>query len=84
MRYKNSKYSFNCNKEIKEEFKLYCKISGVSPSEILQAVMIEFNDNARRISNMQDITELRALLQEKMDLANNEIQQAVDHSALEE
>lgn len=79
MRFKNAKYSFCCNKDVREEFKMYCKISGISPSDILQAVMIEFNENAKKISNMKDISEVRGLLQEKMDYVTDELQKAEEH-----
>ena len=70
---KNDKYTFRCNGELKEKFKILCKIGNVSPSDVLQNVMIEFCDNAERIMNMQDITELRQLFIDKMNIADNEI-----------
>ena len=83
MRFKNAKYTFVCNREVREEFKALCKVCGLSPSDMLQEVMIEFNENAKKISNMHDISEVRALLQEKMDYASNEIQQIDEHRTVE-
>lgn len=78
MRYKDNKYSFCCNKELKEEFKTYCKICGVSPSDVLGDVMKEFVDNAKRIMEMKDVTELRQLFMDKMNTANEEIKKFKD------
>ena len=80
MRFKNAKYTFACNEDIREEFKMLCKISNMSPSEILQGAMLEFNDNIKRISSMQDISEVRALLQEKMEVVDKEMQEIEQHS----
>ena len=71
---KDSNYTFRCNEVVKEEFKALCRVGKVSPSDVLQAVMIEFNENTKRIANMKDVGEIRALLQEKMNYVSNEIQ----------
>ena len=71
---KDSNYTFRCNEVVKEEFKALCRVGKVSPSDVLQAVMIEFNENTKRIANMKDVGEIRALLQEKMNYVSNETQ----------
>lgn len=72
---KKDRYAIRCNREVKREFMALCRVVGVSPSDVLQSVMIEFNENTKRIANMKDITEIQALLQEKMDYASDKIQQ---------
>lgn len=76
MENKNSNYTFRCNEVLKERFKMLCKISKVSPSDVLQEVMLEFCDNAERIMQMKDVTELRQLFIDKMDIADKEIRKA--------
>lgn len=84
MRFKNAKYTFVCNREVREEFKALCKLCGLSPSDMLQEVMIEFNENTKKIAKMKDVSEVRSLLQEKMDFASNEIQYFEEHRNIEE
>lgn len=83
MRFKNAKYTFVCNRDVREEFKALCRVCGLSPSDMLQEVMIEFNENAKRIAQMKDVSEVRALLQEKVDYASNEVQQIEEHRTSE-
>lgn len=80
---RNSNYTFRCNEDVKEEFKALCRLCKVSPSELLQSVMIEFNENTKRIAEMKDVGEIRALLREKVDLANNELQRIEEHPTFE-
>lgn len=70
---KNDRYSFRINSDLKDKFKVYCKIMNVSPSDVLCSVIDEFNGNAERIIDMKDISELRQLFQEKVTIANMEI-----------
>lgn len=72
---KDDRYSVRCNRQLKMEFMALCRVVGVSPSDVIQSIMIEFNENTKRIANMKDISEIQALFQEKINLANNEIQQ---------
>ena len=81
---KDSNYTFRCNEVVKEEFKALCRVGKVSPSDVLQAVMIEFNENTKRIANMKDVGEIRALLQEKMNYVSNEIQRLEKKQVSEE
>ena len=37
---KDSKYAFRVNKEVKDKFKMYCKVMNISPSDILSEIMI--------------------------------------------
>ena len=76
---KNSNYTFRCNEVVKEEFKALCRVGKVSPSDVLQAVMMEFNENTKRIAQMKDVGEIRALLQEKMDCVSGELQHIEEH-----
>ena len=70
---KNSKYAFRVNKEVKDKFKMYCKVINVSPSDILSEIMINFNNDVDRIIEMKSIDELQAMLQGKFDQAQLEI-----------
>lgn len=76
---RNSTYTFRCDEELKEKFKMLCKIGKVSPSSVLQDVMMEFCDNAEKIMNMEDITELRNLFIDKMNIADNEIKKIEEY-----
>ena len=71
---KNDRYAIRCNRELKKEFMALCRVVGVSPSDVIQSVMIEFNENTKRIANMKDISEIQSLLQEKMNYVSDEIQ----------
>ena len=70
---KDSKYAFRVNKEVKDKFKMYCKVINVSPSDILSEIMINFNNDVDRIIEMKSIDELQAMLQGKFDQAQLEI-----------
>lgn len=74
---KNSKYTFRCNDKLKEDFQVFCKVGGVSPSDVLQTVMLEFNEMAQKVMAMKDVTELRDLLQSSINRANEEMDELV-------
>lgn len=69
---KDSRYSFRINSELKDKFKVYCKIMNVSPSDVLCAVIDDFNCSTEKILEMKDISELRKLFQEKVTIAEKE------------
>lgn len=81
---KNDRYAIRCNRELKKEFMALCRVVGVSPSDVIQSVMIEFNENTKRIANMKDISEIQALLQEKMNYVSDEIQHLENKQISEE
>ena len=81
---KDTTYNLRTNKELKEKFQDYCKIMNISPSDVLLNVMIEFNDNAEKIIAMRDIKELRSLFNEKMNIADKEMQCLEEHPAFKE
>lgn len=70
---KSSRYSIRCDEALKERYKKLCKVANVSPSDIIQSAMLEFCNNTERILEMKDITELRNLLQEKVDIVEESI-----------
>lgn len=67
---KDDRYAIRCNSEVKQSFMTFCKIGGVSPSDVLQAVMIEFNQMAESVLAIQDVTELRGILQDSINRVN--------------
>lgn len=71
---KDSKYTFNINKEQKEKFKAYCKLVKMSPSDMLIEVIENFNNDVDKIVQMKDVSELQEMLQGKFQVANNEIE----------
>lgn len=71
---KDSKYTFNINKEQKEKFKAYCKMVKMSPSDILIEVIENFNNDVDKIIQMKDVSELQEMLQGKFQVASNEIE----------
>lgn len=80
---KNSNYTFRCNEDLKERFKIVCKIGKVSPSDVLEEVMRDFVEMAERVMEMEDISQLREMFQEKVSCANNELQQIEEHPTFE-
>lgn len=62
---KDSKYAFRVNKEVKDKFKMYCKVMNISPSDVFAEMMLEFNDNAEKIIKMKSIDELHEMLEGK-------------------
>ena len=70
---KDSKYAFRVNKEVKDKFKMYCKVMNISPSDILSEIMIDFNNNVDEIIEMKSIDELQAMVQGKFIQAQREI-----------
>lgn len=80
---KNSNYTFRCNEDLKERFKILCKIGKVSPSDVLENVMQEFVDMAEKVMEMDDVSQLRNMFQEKVDYASSELQQIEEHSTFQ-
>lgn len=76
---KNSNYTFRCNEDLKERFKILCKIGKVSPSDVLENVMQEFVDMAERVMEMEDVNQLREMFQEKVNCASMELQHIEEH-----
>ena len=81
---KNSNYTFRCNEELKEKFKMLCKIGKVSPSDVLENVMQEFCDMAEKVMEMDDVSQLRDMFQEKVTYASNELQKVEEHPTFHE
>ena len=63
---KNARYTFRVGSEIKDKFRMYCKVMNVSPSDVLTEVMVEFNNNAEQIIQMRDIAELQEMFRQKV------------------
>ena len=80
---KDSNYTFRCNEELKEKFKMLCKIGKVSPSDVLENVMQEFCDMAERVMEMDDVSQLRDMFQEKVSCASDELQRVEEHSTFQ-
>ena len=70
---KDSKYAFRVNKEVKDKFKMYCKVMNISPSDILSDIMIDFNNSVDKIIEMKNIDELQAMVQGKFIQVQKEI-----------
>lgn len=70
---KDSKYAFRVNKEVKDKFKMYCKVMNISPSDILSEIMINFNNDVDKIIEMKNVDELQAMVQGKFAQAQMEI-----------
>lgn len=70
---KDSKYAFRVNKEVKDKFKMYCKVMNISPSDILSEIMVNFNNDVDKIIEMKNIDELQAMVQGKFVQAQREI-----------
>lgn len=70
---KDSKYAFRVNKEVKDKFKMYCKVMNISPSYILSEIMINFNNDVDKIIEMKNVDELQAMVQGKFAQAQMEI-----------
>ena len=70
---KDSKYAFRVNKEVKDKFKMYCKVMNISPSDILSEIMINFNNDVDKIIEMKKVDELQAMVQGKFAQAQMEI-----------
>lgn len=81
---KDSRYAFRVNKDIKEKFKIYCKIVGVSPSDILTEVMSNFNDDVDRIIAMQSADELMDMLKGKFSRAELEICRLLEEKKIQQ
>lgn len=69
---KNSKYAFRVNKEVKDKFKMYCKVMNISPSDVLSEVMVDFTNNVDKIIEMKSIEELQAMIQGKFEQVQEE------------
>lgn len=76
---KNSNYTFRCNEDLKERFKILCKIGKVSPSDVLENVMQEFVTMAERVMEMDDVSQFRDMFQEKVACVDNELQRIEEH-----
>lgn len=70
---KDDRYSFRINSDMKDKFQIYCKMLKVSPSDVLIEVVKEFNDNAEQIIKMQDVSELREMFRQKVQIGQKEI-----------
>lgn len=70
---KDSKYAFRVNKEVKDKFKMYCKVMNISPSDILSEIMVNFNNDVDKIIEMKNVDELQAMVQGKFAQAQMEI-----------
>lgn len=70
---KDDKYSFRINKEVKDKFKAYCKVMGISPSDVLCDIMVQFNRDAEQIIRMKDIDELQLMLEGKYTQGKKEL-----------
>lgn len=76
---KNSKYAFRVNDEIKGKFKMYCKIVGVSPSDVLSEVMVEFNASIDKIMEMKTVDELQSMVKGQYEFVQSEIERVSSH-----
>jgi len=72
---KNSKYSFRVDEEVKDRFKMYCKIMKISPSDMLSEIMVNFNRDVDKIIQMKSVEELHAMMQGKFVQAEQEMEQ---------
>ena len=70
---KDSRYDFRVNKELKDKFKMYCKVMNISPSDVLSEVMVDFTNNVDKIIEMKNVDELQAMVQGKFAQAQMEI-----------
>lgn len=71
---KDDRYAFRVNKELKDKFKMYCKVMNISPSDVLSEVMMDFNNTVDEIVKMKDIDELQAMVQGKFTLVQEELE----------
>lgn len=69
---KDSRYDFRVNKELKDKFKMYCKVMNISPSDVLSEVMVDFTNNVDKIIEMKSIEELQAMIQGKFEQVQEE------------
>lgn len=76
---KDSKYTIRVNKEIKDKFKVYCKMMDVSPSDMFLQVMLEFNETCDQIAKMKDVSELQAMYQAKVSEGQKKVDYVVEH-----
>lgn len=76
---KDSKYAFRVNKEVKDKFKMYCKIVGVSPSDVISDVMIEFNGSIDKILEMKTIEEFQSMVKGQYEFVQSEIDRISNH-----
>lgn len=70
---KDSRYDFRVNKELKDKFKMYCKVMNISPSDVLSEVMVDFTNNVDKIIEMKSIEELQAMMQGKFEQVQEEL-----------
>lgn len=70
---KDSRYDFRVNKELKDKFKMYCKVMNISPSDVLSEVMVDFTNNVDKIIEMKSIEELQAMIQGKFEQVQEEL-----------
>ena len=69
----DSRYDFRVNKELKDKFKMYCKVMNISPSDVLSEVMVDFTNNVDKIIEMKSIEELQAMMQGKFEQVQEEL-----------
>lgn len=70
---KDSRYDFRVNKELKDKFKMYCKVMNISPSDVLSEVMVDFTNNVDKIIEMKSTEELQAMIQGKFEQVQEEL-----------
>ena len=70
---KDSRYDFRVNKELKDKFKMYCKVMNISPSDVLSEVMVDFTNSVDKIIEMKSIEELQAMIQGKFEQVQEEL-----------
>lgn len=70
---KNARYTFRLNGDMRDRFKMYCKIMNISPSDFLSEVIESFNADAERIIKMQNVDELQEMFKEKVLNGQKEI-----------
>ena len=70
---KDSRYDFRVNKELKDKFKMYCKVMNISPSDVLSEVMVDFTNNVDKIIEMKSIEELQAMIQGEFEQVQEEL-----------
>jgi len=71
---KNSKYTFRVDEEVKDKFKMYCKIMKISPSDMLSEIMVNFNSDVDKIIQMKEVEELQAMMQGKFVQAEKDME----------
>lgn len=71
---KDVRYTFRTVESVRDNFMAYCKIAKISPSDVLTECMQEFNCSVESIIKMENVEELKELMQDKFSKAEKEIE----------